>query len=211
MRGRRSERVAMSEIACTAMGNHVTVKLGNPTTADTLFESICALYDDVFSQPPFRWTDDESSHHRELLRNLRSKPSFGIATAERGEQLVGFAYGYTLPSDTKWWTEFTHPIPSGLGDEQEGRTFALIDLAVRSSSRGQGFGRRLVDTLLASRGEERATLSVQPAATETHSFYRNLGWTKVGTKKMPEGVVSPFFDIYVTPSIGQNRARRDVR
>ena len=201
----------MSGIARTPMGDHVTVQLGKPATADTLFESICALYDDVFSQPPFRWTDDESSHHRDLLRHLRSEPSFGIATAERGGQLVGFAYGYTLPSNTKWWTEFTHPIPSGLGDEQEGRTFALIDLAVRSSSRRQGLGRRLVDTLLASRREERATLSVQPAATETHSFYRNLGWTKVGTKNMPEGVVSPFSDIYVTPLTGHNRARPDVR
>lgn len=188
------------------MADHVVVHLGTATTATRLFEPICHLYDAAFSQPPFRWTDDESAHHREMLNSLRTKSSFGIATAEQGEQLVGFAYGYTLPVDTSWWTDFTEPLSAEITEEWDGRTFALIDLAVEASWRRRGVGRKLIDTLLAGRAEQRAVLSVQPTATETHAFYRNLGWTKIGTRRMPDWAVSPTFDIYTIPLDG-NRAR----
>jgi ribosomal protein S18 acetylase RimI-like enzyme len=165
--------------------------------AQRLFEPICTLYDQVFSQPPFRWTNDESQHHRKLLSSLMEEPSFGIATADADRQLVGFAYGYQLPPDTKWWQNFLEPVPDDLAQEWPGRTFALIDLAVDQAWRGQGLGRELTEALLGSRAEQRATLSVQPTAADTQAFYVHLGWRKVGRKKMAPGAVSPFFDVYV--------------
>lgn len=180
------------------MPRDVTVQLGTATTAEDLFEPICDLYDQVFSRPPFRWTDEESGHHRQLLTDLRTDPSFGIVTAQDPDQkLIGFGYGYTLRPDTKWWHNFLQPRPDELTKEWPGRTFALIDLAVAQQRRKHGLGRQLTDTLLASRSEERATLSVQPTATDTQAFYVHLGWHKVGRAEMPPGVVSPFFDIYV--------------
>lgn len=173
------------------------VHLGTLATAERLFEPICTLYDQVFSQPPFRWTDEESQHHRELLSSLMKEPSFGIATAEAGEQLIGFAYGYRLRPGTQWWQDFLERVPDDTAREWPGRTFALIDLAVDGAWRGQGLGRILTETLLRSRSEQRATLSVQPTATDTQAFYLHLGWRKVGRKQMPPGIVSPFFDVYV--------------
>jgi ribosomal protein S18 acetylase RimI-like enzyme len=183
------------------------VTLGSPAFARTqidgraaserLFEPICALYDQVFSQPPFRWTDEESQHHRKLLSDLMEEPTFGIASAEAGGRLAGFGYGYQLRPDTRWWQNFLEPVPDELAREWPGRTFALIDLAVDQAWRGQGLGRKLTEMLLGSRAEQRATLSVQPTAVDTQAFYVHLGWHKVGRKKMPPGVVSPFFDIYV--------------
>ena len=179
------------------MADMVQIQLGTPATTEALFEPICILYDQVFSQPPFLWTDAESAHHRKLLATLIKEPSFGIAAAEARGQLVGFAYGYTLRQDTQWWQNFLEPLAEELTHEWEGRTFALIDLAVHEAWRGHGLGRKLTEALLASRTEERATLSVQPTATDTQAFYVHLGWRKVGRKKMPPGVVSPFFDVYV--------------
>jgi ribosomal protein S18 acetylase RimI-like enzyme len=173
------------------------VQIDGRADAEKLFEPICTLYDQVFSQPPFRWTDEESQHHREMLSSLRTEPTFGIATAEADGQLVGFAYGYQLPPDTRWWQNFLEPVPGDLAREWPGRTFALIDLAVDQPWRGQGLGRNLTEMLLASRAEQRATLSVQPTAADTQAFYLHLGWHKVGRKQMPPGVVSPFFDVYV--------------
>jgi len=181
----------------------VSVQLAIPATAERLFDPICTLYDQVFSKPPFRWTNDESQHHRDLLASLMKQPSFGIAVAEAGDQLVGFAYGYTLRPDTQWWQNFTEPVPDDVAREWPGRTFALIDLAVDEAWRGQGLGRQLTETLLASRTEQRATLSVQPTATDTQAFYVHLGWEKVGRKQMPPGVVSPFFDVYVVELLPQ--------
>lgn len=179
-----------------AMLHATTVILGTATRAEALLEPICELYDEVFSAPPFLWTDEESKHHRKMLASLITEPSFGIATAET-DTLVGFAYGYALPANTRWWQGFQKPLPDHLTQEWEGRTFALIDLAVREQCRRQGIGRRLVQCLLNSRAEERATLSVQPSAADAQAFYDHLGWHKVGRKEMPPGAVSPLFDVYV--------------
>jgi ribosomal protein S18 acetylase RimI-like enzyme len=178
------------------MSAHLSVHLGTAATAEVLFEPICALYNQVFSQPPFRWTDEESQHHRQLLTTLRQEPTFGIATAEAAGQLIGFGYGYTLRPDTRWWANFTEPLPEELTRERPHRTFALIDLAVHQAWRSKGIGRQLTEILIASRTEQRATLSVQPTATDTQAFYVHLGWRKAGQKRMPPGVVSPLFDIY---------------
>jgi len=179
------------------MSADLRVRLGTRATADALFERICALYDRVFSQPPFRWTDEESQHHRELLTSLMQEQSFGLAIAEAADQFLGFAYGYTLRPDTQWWRNFQEPPAEKLAREWPGRTFALIDLAVHEAWRGRGIGRQLTETLLASRHEQRATLSVQPTATNTQAFYTHLGWRKIGQKRMPPGAVSPLFDVYV--------------
>lgn len=179
------------------MPTPATVTLVTPARAKALLDAICELYDEVFSAAPFRWTDEESGHHRDMLSSLLAEPTFGIVAAEAEGQLVGFAYGYTLPPDTRWWDGFPTPPPPGLTPERAGRTFALIDLAVRQTWRGRGIGRQLVDMLLSGRGEERATLCVQPTATDAQAFYDRLGWRKVGRKGMPPGAVSPTFDVYV--------------
>jgi ribosomal protein S18 acetylase RimI-like enzyme len=79
-----------------------------------------------------------------------------------------------------------------LSTEHPGRTFALTDLLVRASWRQQGIGRELHDLILASRGEERATLTVPPAATPAQRAFRSWGWQKVARARGPEpgGTVS---------------------
>jgi ribosomal protein S18 acetylase RimI-like enzyme len=179
------------------MSSPVTVGLATRERAHELLDPICDLYDEVFSAPPFRWTDDESEHHRRMLASLLVEPTFGLVTAEADGQLVSFAYGYTLPTNTRWWDGFQEPLPVELTQKREGWTFALIDLAVHREWRGQGIGRQLVDVLLSVRSEQRATLCVQPSATDAQAFYDRLGWQKVGRKDMPADAVSPSFDVYV--------------
>jgi ribosomal protein S18 acetylase RimI-like enzyme len=174
-----------------------TTQLGDGVLAEALFESICVLYDQVFSQPPFLWGSEESSGHRALLGRLKNEPSFGIATAQIAEQLVGFAYGYQLHPSTAWWQNYLKPLPDEMTQEWPGRTFALTNLAVKTTWRGQGRGRKLIEILLANRTEERATLLVQPTAIETQAFYEHLGWQKVGRRQMRPSAVSPQYDVYV--------------
>jgi ribosomal protein S18 acetylase RimI-like enzyme len=175
----------------------VTLRHRDTRQAAALLDPICLLYDTVFSQSPFRWTDDESEHHRQYLIKLIANPTFTLVTAEAADELVGFAYGMALRPDTQWWSGMTEPLPDELTAEWKGRTFAIIDVAVREDYRKQGIGRALLDALLASRPEQRATLTVQPVAADTKEFYEHLGWQRVGTTKAPEGAVSPFFDVYL--------------
>jgi ribosomal protein S18 acetylase RimI-like enzyme len=167
--------------------------------ATAVLDHICLLYDAVFSQPPFRWPDDESEQHRQSLSRLITNPTFTLVTAEAAGELVGFAYGLGLKPDTPWWSGMTEPLPDELTAERYGRTFAVIDLAVREDYRKRGIGRALLDALLGSRQEQRATLTVQPVATDTKEFYDHLGWQWVGTTQAPVGAVSPFFDVYLLP------------
>gem|GEM_PF-6635353 len=43
----------------------ISVELGDAARARALFESICHLYDEVFSTPPFHWEPNESEQHRQ--------------------------------------------------------------------------------------------------------------------------------------------------
>src|SRR5439155_23554372 len=153
----------------------------------------------VFSVPPFAWDELEPQRHRTMLERLVTEPSFGITTATRDHELVGFAYGYGVHQDTNRWDGFVQPLPDELTAEWEGRTFALIDLAVWASLRGQGLGRRLLEVLLSSRPEERAALTVEPEAEATQAFYQHLGWQRVGRKHSGPGSAISFFDAYVLP------------
>jgi ribosomal protein S18 acetylase RimI-like enzyme len=170
----------------------IRIEVAGGRLAATHHRQICALYDSVFSIAPFAWSDGDSSEHDTLLRELSHRDDFTIAVAAAGTELVGFAYGHTLPVDHGWWQGIQIPLASDVVSEWPGRTFALIDFAVAESWRGQGIGATLLRDLLASRHEERAVLSVQKTAEVTRRIYRHLGWHVAGVKQFtgPDGVES---------------------
>lgn len=175
------------------------MRRGSERLGREVFGPVCNLYDEVFSEPPMTWSPGQSEEHRETLHRLVDSPGFGITVASDGDDLIGFAYGRTLATDTKWWDNFLEPVPPEMTTEYEGRTFAVIDFGVRRDHRGQGLGRQLLDTLLADRPEERATLAVEPEADNSQGFYRHLGWHFVGRLRGAEGDTAPYFDIYTLP------------
>src|SRR5438874_8516082 len=118
------------------MRPNVRVQLDTPEAAHKYEEPIFQLYYDTFSKPPYQWPDNEEAAFRQRLTRLARDSTFGIATAWIDEELVGFAYGYTLRPDTSWWQGFVTPVPEELTTEWEGRTFALIDFAVAAFWRG---------------------------------------------------------------------------
>ncbi len=107
------------------------------------------------------------------------QPGFALAVARSGGYLIGCAAGMPLRPSTSWWRDLTSALPDQVTAEHPGRTFALIELLVRSSWRRQGIGRSLHDLILASRHEERATLVVPPTATAAQTAFQNWGWRKI--------------------------------
>ena len=101
-----------------------------------------------------------------------------------------------LRPSTSWWRSLTSQVPEDLTAEHPGRTFAVAELLVRPSWRRQGIGRTLHDLLLSNRAEERATLTVRPAATAAVSAFRNWGWRKVA-RAQDSGPGSPISDVLV--------------
>jgi ribosomal protein S18 acetylase RimI-like enzyme len=175
----------------------VHIEVGTADLARSLVGPICTLYDVVFSAPPFVWRDDESELHRERLVTLLDDPTFGVAVAHVADELVGFAYGFTLPVVTKRWTYLVVPLPTQLASEWPNRTFVLFDFAVHQAYRGRGIGRILHDALLGSRSEQRATLTVQPTAIDTKCLYERWGWRQVGQMEGGATAAAPMFDVYL--------------
>jgi len=181
------------------MSTRADVSLIPATTALHLFDSIFALYYDTFSKPPYQWPEGEAREYQIRFERLAADPTFGIAVAQIESNLVGFSYGYTLRTNTKWWDGFITPVPETVRAEWEGRTFALIDFAVAEPVRGTGIGRNLHDVLLDSRQEERATLAMEPRAHQARAVYEHWGWQVVGHLEGPTTDFAPEFDIMVHP------------
>jgi GNAT superfamily N-acetyltransferase len=80
--------------------------------------------------------------------------------------------------------------------EYPGRTFALTCLLVRAPWRRQGIAGALHDLVLASRREERGTVTVPPGALAAHSAFRTWGWHKVARTRSP-APGSPVLDVLV--------------
>jgi GNAT superfamily N-acetyltransferase len=169
--------------------------LGGAALAELHHEAICRLYGEVFSEPPFVWEHAESHRHAAFLAGLRHESGFGIAVATNG-LLVGFAYGFTLPVDHRWWSGLERPQPEAVTTEWEGRTFGFVNLAVVRSQWDRGVGRRLIETLLDSRPESRMLGTVQPTAERTQAIYRHLGWRYLGRKGPVEDAVCRYWDLY---------------
>lgn len=187
----------------------IRFEVGGRELASAHRAAVSRMHHRIFSRPPFISTVADAEEQQAVFDDLLAADRFGICLARTGDELVGFAYGHRLPVDHRWWTRFLIPVPEEVADEWEGRTFALVDLAVDERHRGRGVGRELVAALLGSRSEERAILSTQPDAEAAHAFYRSCGWQLIGRKGPIPGVVPPFWDIYLRPVAATVKAETD--
>ncbi len=117
---------------------------------------------------------------------------------------MGYAFGMPLRPSTSWWRHLTTPLPDEVTAEHPGRTFALAEILVRASWRRQGIGRALHDLILQNRPEERAALTLPPAATPAQNAFRNWGWRKVARTR-GEQPDSPVSDVLVTALSARRR------
>jgi GNAT superfamily N-acetyltransferase len=156
-------------------------------------EELEALHAEVYADPPYSGNGDRAGFARRFAVQRR-QPGFVLAEARHGGYLVGYAAGLPLRPSTSWWRGLTTPLPGAVTAEHPGRTFALVELLVRASWRRQGIGRELHDLVLAGRPEERATLTVLPAAIPAQAALQGWGWHKVGRVRDPEPG-APVFDV----------------
>ena len=173
----------------------LTFQLLDGTAAAGHAEELQALHAEVYEAPPYRRAGD-ATQFAGRFRVQRRQPGFVLAEARHGGYLVGYALGLPLRPATSWWADLTTPLPDDVTAERPGRTFAVADLLVRAPWRRQGIGRALHDLILSDRPEERATLTVVPAATAAQAAFRSWGWRKVArTRNQDPG--SPVSDVLV--------------
>ena len=156
-----------------------------------------ALHAEVYAGPPYD-RDEDAAGFAGRFRVQCRQPGFVLAEARHGGYLVGYAAGFPLRPSTSWWRHLTAPVPEEVTAERPGRTFEVAELLVRALWRRQGIGGALHDLILRHRPEERATLTVLPAAAPAQAAFRSWGWRKVArTRDTDPG--SPVADVLVLP------------
>jgi GNAT superfamily N-acetyltransferase len=175
----------------------ITFQVRDGAEAGPHADELQALHAEVYAAPPYG-RDEDTAGLADRFRVQRRQPGYVLAEARHGGYLVGYAAGFPLRPSTSWWRHLTSPVPEEVTAEHPGRTFALAAMVVRPSWRRQGIGAALHELVLRNRPEERATLTVLPAATPAQTAFRNWGWRKVArTRGQDPG--SPVADVLVLP------------
>ena len=177
---------------------HISFQVIDGAEAKSHLGELRALYREVYAEPPYGWGDDHADLFADRFEVQRRQEGFTLVEARDGHELEGVGFGVTLRPSTPWWHNLTAPLPSKVTSERDGRTFALVELLVRASWRRQHLAQDMHDLLLKDRPEERATLTVLPAAAPAQAAYRKWGWRKVAQKRNPLPG-SPLFDVLVKP------------
>jgi GNAT superfamily N-acetyltransferase len=175
---------------------HISFQVINGEEAAAHLGESRVLYSEVYAEPPYEWGDAHADLFTDRFEVQRRQEGFTLVEARDGHELAGFGFGVTLRPSTPWWHNLTTALPSEVTTERPGRTFALVELLVRARWRRQHIGQAMHDLLLKDRREERATLTVLPAAAPAQTAYRKWGWQKVGEKRNPLPG-SPLFDVLV--------------
>jgi hypothetical protein len=189
--GYTQERLA-GQLGCER--TTIIIRLADGGQAGRCIDELRALYSEVYAEPPYEWGDEHAALFTERFHVQRCQEGFALAEARHGTDLAGYAFGVTLRPSTPWWQHLTTPLPAEITTERTGRTFALVELLVRARWRRRGIAQGMHDLLLRNRPEERATLTVLPAAHAAQAAYAKWGWRKVAQKRNPLPG-SPLFDV----------------
>ncbi|MDN3352919.1 GNAT family N-acetyltransferase [Actinomadura sp. DC4] len=152
------------------------------------------LYTEVHADPPYSWGEEYTDLFRRRFETQRQQAGFALVEARTTGTLIGLGFGVTLTPSTSWWQNLLSPLPLDLTEERDGRTWALADLIVHPRWRRLHLAEAVHDRLLRDRPEERATLTVLPAASAAQAAAAKWGWERLGQKRNPLPG-APIFDV----------------
>jgi GNAT superfamily N-acetyltransferase len=166
--------------------------------ARALLDELSEVFVEVYAEPPYYSGEEDLRIFQKRFAGQTRQQGFSLVTARSDGTLVGFIFGYTLSPTTQWWSDPLTPVAPSITQERPGRTFAVIEMVVRSPWRRRGVGRGMHDLLLKDRREERATLTVLPAAEAAQAAYARWGWHKV-TQTINPLPGDPVYDLLLKP------------
>lgn len=143
-------------------------------------ERVLAMWPLVFAP-----VDDEDAWRDHFWDQHRTRERFRLVTAEIGDDLAGFAWGYTGQRG-QWWADRIAGVLGAEADAWVGGHWEFVELAVHPEHRRRGLGALLHDALLEGLPHERALLQTDADPDGAgHSLYRGRGWQVIGS--LPEG------------------------
>ncbi|MEU5425993.1 GNAT family N-acetyltransferase [Streptomyces olivoreticuli] len=161
----------------------VTYERWDGAEAAHQLDRFLSAYEEVYVEPPYCEGPRDVAEFIERFRRQAQRPGFRLVLAlDSGTETLGFAFGYLLPADTRWWEGLFEPQPDHFTQETGKRTFVIIELAVRKPWRRRGMATELHARLLEGLEAERVTLTMrpEPEAASAQVAYANWGYRKIG-------------------------------
>ncbi|WP_329127295.1 GNAT family N-acetyltransferase [Streptomyces sp. NBC_01465] len=180
---------------------HPTIRtISDPAEASRILNDLAPVYEEVYADPPYNEGPRDVAEWLDLYAKQIHIDGFRLATAHIADELVGFSYGFPLPSTSGWWRNFLPPAPD-LGEEftaENGRrTFSIREFAVLVSHRRHGIARGLHAALLHGNPAERFTLTARPEAPAALALYESLGYQRLGLVRPWD--TAPVYECMVLP------------
>jgi ribosomal protein S18 acetylase RimI-like enzyme len=160
--------------------DRLTLTIYGADTSVDMLSTVGELYAEIYAEPPYDEGPAEVEHFTSGWSQQIDQTNFRLVVARRADEPIGFAFGYQLRVQTQWWDGALTPLPDEITTEHSGRTFAIIEIAVRRPYRQRGVGRLLHTHLTAGLSEGRITLAVRPDAPTPQRAYRSWGYRSVG-------------------------------
>jgi ribosomal protein S18 acetylase RimI-like enzyme len=164
----------------SARVDQLTLTIYGTDTSLNQRSTVRDLYAEIYSEPPYNDGPDDADDFASGWHRTIDQCNFRLVIARCADEAIGFAFGVQLRARTKWWNGALTPLPDDVTAEYTGRTFAIIELAVRCPYRRKGVGRQLHTQLIAGLSEERITLLVRPEAPAAQQAYLSWGYRAVG-------------------------------
>lgn len=161
----------------------LTITIYDATIDAGTIDEAASIYREAYAEPPYLEDESQLSTFLDDTRRRSRQPNFRLIIARLDQTPLGFALGHQLLPDSRWWEGSLDNIPPDATAEYPGRTFAVIELAIRMPYRRRGLGRRLHAHLTADLSEERLTLLVRPDAEPALAAYSQWGYHSVGHLK----------------------------
>ncbi|MBV9012171.1 MAG: GNAT family N-acetyltransferase [Pseudonocardiales bacterium] len=188
-------RVGVDQLTFTIYGTDTALAQG---------DAVRDLYAEIYAEPPYHEGPAEVKDFASGWHHTIDQRNFRLVIARRAGEPIGFAFGFPLRTGTTWWNGALTPLSDEITTEYPGRTFAIIELAVRRPYRQQGIGRQLHTYLTAGLSEERITLLVRPEAPAPQQAYLSWGYQPVGRiQPFPD---APIYDAMIKQLVSPTTA-----
>jgi ribosomal protein S18 acetylase RimI-like enzyme len=150
---------------------HPSLTLWDRAELAARVDDVLAVYADAM-QVPYA----SALGRRGIMTSHLDRPGLRAVAVHEDAILVGIAYGY-VGAPGQWWHD---QVRAALGPDLAQRwltdAFEVCELHVRQAQQGRGYGRQLLDTLLAGAGTRTAVLTTPDRETRARHFYRADAW-----------------------------------
>ena len=159
----------------------MTVKILAFDTAqqvEPMVSDIVDIYGEAFGQAPyFKDATDVRSFSIILPRHMLNAGFRCVVVQEEATQhVLGFAYGYTGEVGQWWHDLVARKMTPTDAEHWMSNVFEVVELAVRPSAHGHGYGAMVHDTLLQGLPHRTAILSTYQVETTASKMYEKRGW-----------------------------------